>query len=568
MQRSRAIFKQSLRSSRNIHSKTQADSLAKKLLSKDTKKFWSEVKKLTGKSSTPTATTIGKVSGTEAITEQWRNHYHGLLNSLPMTDEAANIKATLETCSNDNCTFSFTDCSEAISKLKLDKASGIDYLSSEHFKHASSKLCIMLCMCFNAMLLHGHIPKQLSNTILLPIIKDKKGNISDLDNYRPIAITTVASKIFEQMILSKVQSLLLTSDNQFSFKAKSSTDMAVFTVKSVIDMYKVSSSPVYICLLDASKAFDRINYWYLFRKLVERNMAAIYVRFLMCWYCTQEFTIRWCNKFSAPFTVSNGVRQGSILSPLLFNIYLNDLSDILNKCKVGCIVNDVLINHLMYADDLVLLAPSAHALQVLVGHCEAFASEHDIIFNTKKSVCMCMKPSKFKYDFNYNVVLCGSLLKNVSCQKYLGVLLSNDCKDDNDIKQQCKNLYSRGNILIRNFNKCTDEVKCLLFKTFCSNIYCSALWNKYNVESMRQLKVGYNRVFRILLRLEHRVSMSANFISRRLDPFPVVLRKSISSFRTRILYSGNILLRAIVDSDYFTFCSLSKHWKSNIFALH
>mgnify|MGYP006914934456 CR=1 FL=1 len=106
------------------------------------------------------------------------------------------------------------------------------------------------------------------------------------------------------------------------------------------------------------------------------------------------------------------------------------------------------------------------------------------------------------------------------------------------------------------------------FQDFCSNIYCSALWNKYNVESMRQLKVAYNRVFRILLRLEHRVSMSANFISRRLDPFPVVLRKSISSFRTRILYSGNILLRAIVDSDYFTFCSLSKHWKSNIFALH
>jgi hypothetical protein len=146
--------------------------------------------------------------------------------------------------------------------------------------------------------------------------------------------------------------------------------------------------------------------------------------------------------------------------------------------------------------------------------------------------------------------------------------LSNDCKDDNDIKQQCKNLYSRGNILIRNFKKCTDEVKCHLFKTFCSNIYCSALWNKYNVESMRQLKVAYNRVFRILLRLEHRVSMPANFISRRLDPFPVVLRKSISSFRSRILCSGNILLRAIVDSDYFTFCSLSKHWKSNLFALH
>ena len=133
-------------------------------------------------------------------------------------------------------------------------------------------------------------------------------------------------------------------------------------------------------------------------------------------------------------------------------------------------------------------------------------------------------------------------LKNVSYHKYLGVILSDSCKDDLDIKQQCKNVYSGGNILIRNFRNCTDEVKCHLFKTFCSNIYCSALWNKYNKESMRQLKVAYNRVFRSLMHLEHRVSMSPSFIRRGLDPFPVILRKSVSSFRKRVLDSKNIPL--------------------------
>ena len=339
-------------------------------------------------------------------------------------------------------------------------------------------------------------------------------------------------------------------------------------MKSVIEFYEVSSSPVYICFLDASKAFDRINHWSLFKKLITRNIPTMYIRFLMFWYCTQEVIVRWNNFFSVPFTVSNGVRQGGVLSPLLFNLYVDDLSKNLNNCYIGCTVNDVLINHLIYADDLVLLAPSAHALQLLVNQCEIFADGHDIMYNTKKSVCMCIKPKKLNIDIPNNLLLNGKLLENVTSQKYLGVLVANNCKDDLDIKQQCKHLYSRGNVLIRNFKNCSEDVKCHLFRAYCSNIYCSFLWSKFNAETMRRLKVAYNRVFRILLGLQHRVSMSASFISRGMDPFPVLLRKSITSFRTRVLDTDNILLKAIVDSEFFTSCRIVKFWNSVIFTLN
>ena len=202
------------------------------------------------------------------------------------------------------------------------------------------------------MLLHSHVSTEFSNTILVPIIKDKKGNITDPDNYRPIAITTVASKIFENIILHYIKDCLYTSDNQFSYKANSSTDMAVFTLKAVIDHYITSSSPVYICFLDASKAFDRVNYWCLFKKLYNRNVPVVYIRFLIAWCCTQQFFVRWGNVLSVHFSASNGVRQGGILSPLLFNLYMNDISNTLNSSRQGCIINGVPVNHIMYADDV------------------------------------------------------------------------------------------------------------------------------------------------------------------------------------------------------------------------
>ena len=99
---------------------------------------------------------------------------------------------------------------------------------------------------------------------------------------------------------------------------------------------------------------------------IDRNVPVFLVRFFMVWYCTQEFVIRWGKCCSTTFTTSNGVRQGGILSLLFFIVYMDKLSCTLNDVKAGCIMNGVYMNHLMYADDLVLIAPSVHALQVLL----------------------------------------------------------------------------------------------------------------------------------------------------------------------------------------------------------
>ena len=95
----------------------------------------------------------------------------------------------------------------------------------------------------------------------------------------------------------------------------------------------------------------------------------------------QNVCIKWGNSYSHYFTICNGVRQGGILSPRLFALYVNQLTDRLLSCNAGCYINDMCINHVMYANDICLLAPSASAMQSLLDVCYDYGSDNDILFN-------------------------------------------------------------------------------------------------------------------------------------------------------------------------------------------
>ena len=215
-----------------------------------------------------------------------------------------------------------------------------------------------------------------------------RGDISEKGNYRPIALASVISKVFEMALLVKLEKYLYSSDYQFGFKPKHSTDLCIYTLTEVIEFYKSQSSSVYVCFMDASKAFDRVNHWTLFKKLIDRGMPDVFVRLLVCWYRTQNACVRWGTACSEVFTVSNGGRQGGILSPLFVNVYMDGLSDILCRTECGCTMGGRMINHLMYADDLVMLSPSAKGLQRLVDICAAYGDIYDIKCNHATTVCM------------------------------------------------------------------------------------------------------------------------------------------------------------------------------------
>ena len=96
-------------------------------------------------------------------------------------------------------------------------------------------------------------------TTIVPIVKNRSGNLSDSSNYRTIALATLVSKMFECVLLFSCAEYLYTSDNQFSFKSSHSTDLCIYTLKEFIDYYKTRGTTVYVTFLDVSKAFDRID---------------------------------------------------------------------------------------------------------------------------------------------------------------------------------------------------------------------------------------------------------------------------------------------------------------------
>ena len=198
---------------------------------------------------------------------------------------------------------------------------------------------------------------------------------------------------------------------------------------------------------------------------------------------------------SSGFGVTNGVRQGGILSPYLFCVYMDDLSNRLNDIKVGCTIGATLINHLMYADDLVLLSPSAMGLSLLLSVCSAYGIEHDIKYNSAKSNVMIFCCNKMKDIHIPNFLLNNVLLTRVTKYNYLGHCISDDLSDDDDMARQYRQIYAQGNALLRKFCMCTESVKITLFRSFCTSLYTCELWCQYLSESLRKLCVAYNIVF-------------------------------------------------------------------------
>ena len=122
-------------------------------------------------------------------------------------------------------------------------------------------------------------------------------------------------------------------------------------------------------------------------------MPLFVVKLLMFWYTKQDMKVRWGNTLSSSFQVGNGIKQGSILSPVLFNIYMDKLSMTLNNTAIGGQIGGQLLNYLCYADGMCLISIYSAGMQELLNVCHSYSIEHSLLYNGNKSYSLCFKPT-------------------------------------------------------------------------------------------------------------------------------------------------------------------------------
>ena len=183
----------------------------------------------------------------------------------------------------------------AINKLKPGKSDCIDGMLSDNFKNDTLKLNICISLLFTCMLTHGIAPGGLLLSKLVSIPKNKRANKSDSCNYRAIAISSLLGKLYDIIVLTEQCKCLQTDNLQFWFKQHSSTVICTALLIDTIEYYVENGSDCYLLLLDASKAFDRVEYVKLFNTLRDRGMCPLVLRLIMNMYLNQEIQVKWNN---------------------------------------------------------------------------------------------------------------------------------------------------------------------------------------------------------------------------------------------------------------------------------
>ncbi|XP_060809991.1 uncharacterized protein LOC132904083 [Amyelois transitella] len=261
-----------------------------------------------------------------------------------------------------------------------------------------------------------------------------------------------------------------------------------------------------------------VCYEVLWEKLQRRNISDDVVGIFQFWYGNQINVVKWADCFSDEYRLECGVRQGGISSPTLFNLYMDSLIEELSSMHAGCYMDGVAVNNLSYADDMVLLRPSISALRSLLHVCEKYATSHGLMYNTSKSEYMIFGLGGKVAEVS-PIMLNGSPLNRVSKFKYLGHVITEDLKDSVDIERERRALAA-----------------------FCQSFYTSSLWINYTQKAYSALRVQYNNIFRMLLRLPRFCSTSTMFAEAATDDFYAIRRKRVATFLNRIRDSGNSIL--------------------------
>ena len=503
------------------------------LLVRDANAFWKSIRK-TRKPRSCTSVNIDTLV----------NHYTGIMqDNGPQTAEHKVISKSVSshyTKLNESVITSHVspeDVDKVIAKLKRNSSPGIDGVTAEFLIYGRSGiLCQHLAALYSNILTHNYVPSVFATGVLVPVLKKSTLNPTVPSNYRPITVSSVFAKLFEILILPTDTDLCT---NQFGFRADYSVSHGLSLLNDVLCYYKHHNSNIFLCSLDAEKCFDSIWHDGMFYKLIN-VLPDVQWRLLYNWYASLVAVIKWDGHIhhQSSFRVTRGTRQGSILSPLLFNIFLSDLMSELKRSDSGLRIGDDIYNSFAYADDISLFSATVPGLQRLINICSNYAKQWRFNFGLQKSQCMIGGKNSHCFITDPVWHLDGNPMKTSDDLEILGVTFSGNNKFDKHVQlrsQKCrKSMYSLNSIGMC-YPGLNSVSKSHLYKSICLPTLCYGL-ESINItdKCMKTLESTQGGIMKQVCGLS-KISRHSNLL-RALD---------IDDIRTRTLYHTKSLFNRL-----------------------
>ena len=264
-------------------------------------------------------------------------------------------------------------------------------------------------------------------------------------------------------------------------------------------------------------------------------MSPLVLRLLLYMYTNQSLQVKWGNHTSAKFSVKNGVKQGGVLSPILFSVSMDGLFGRLRESGIGCHMGNQYTGGVGYADDLSLLVPSRKGLQSVINICEDYADEYDVLFNGPKSQFMIFKGRDCQVK-KCHVTVNNVPLENVSNAVHLGHSIStndNDCMVSTAISQ----FWRTFNLFLADFGHIYPFLQCKLFKQYCCSFYGAPLW-LLSSQVVSSICTAWRKALRKIWRLSPMIHCEVIVLLSNCKPLEVGFRQRFCKFSYGILQYG------------------------------
>lgn len=423
-----------------------------------------------------------------------------------------------------------------IDNLKLSSSAGTDSINSKFLKNTKMYCSLILSQIFSQSLSLGELPADWKIGKVVPI--HKGGDKHCPNNYRPISLTSIPCKILEHIIYSQLvqflESNLFFSTAQHGFRKSFSCETQLLSFTHDLHLALDRGSQVDCIFFYFSKAFDEVSHKLLLLKLNSLNIDANVLSWITCFLTNRSQFVTANDETSPLASVHSGVPQGSVLGPLLFLIYINDLP------------NSISSSISLFADDCVIYREVTNASDVLnlqtdINHVSKWCELWGMELNTTK--CKAMTVSR-KCNFPSSYFLEDVPLHSVSSYKYLGVYITSDISWQMHVEYVINNANRMLGYLKRNFSLAPSSLKLTLYKTLVRSKlqYASSIWDPGHSKLTNALELVQNRSARFILNNFHRTASVSSMKTSLLLPNLNLRRKIARLCLFHKIYHTNSLL--------------------------